>query len=404
MEWKTGTIKEFAEVKGGKRLPKGKTLISTRNTHPYIRIRDLGKSKLLQLNSEYEYVDDETQKEISRYIVHEGDILISVVGTVGLVGIVDKSLDGANQTENCDKLTNLHGIDRNYIYYYLISKYGQDEIKKGTVGAVQPKLPLKNIQDLPIHYPPIDVQRKIGAILSVLDSKIETNNQINGNLLEQARSLYKSWFIDFEPFGGIRPQSWKNGIVQNLASDIICGKTPSTKIADYYGSDVPFVTIPDMHDCVYALNTERSLSSLGAATQKNKTLPKNSICVSCIGTAGLVVLIAKESQTNQQINSIIPKDEVSPYYVFLLMETMKERINSYGQSGSTIVNLNKAQFGNLEALIPSEIDLKRFNDIVSSLFEKILINQKENNSLCVLRDSLLPKLMSGELDFSELDL
>lgn len=180
--WKTGKLKEFADVKGGKRLPKGKQLVKDANDHPYIRIRDLGKAKVLELTSDYEFVDDETQKTIARYIVEEGDILISVVGTIGLVGIVGKTLHLANQTENCDKIINIQGMEREYLYYYLISDAGQDEIRKGTVGAVQPKLPLKNVQDITIKYPSIDTQRKIVDILATIDEKIMVNEKINRNL------------------------------------------------------------------------------------------------------------------------------------------------------------------------------------------------------------------------------
>ncbi len=180
--WNEGKIKDFADVKGGKRLPKGKTLTTAPTEHPYIRIRDIGKQRVLQLTPEYEYVDDETQKAISRYTVNAGDILISVVGTIGLIGIVGHSLDKANQTENCDKITNLRNMDRDFLYYYLTSPIGQGEIQKGTVGAVQPKLPLKNIQEMTVLYPPLEEQRKIASVLSSLDDKIEENARINNNL------------------------------------------------------------------------------------------------------------------------------------------------------------------------------------------------------------------------------
>ena len=171
-EWKESKIKDFAEVKGGKRLPKGKQLTSVPTKHPYIRIRDLGKSKYLELNPEIEFVDDETQLSIARYIVNAGDILISVVGTIGLIGIVGESLDKANQTENCDKIINCTGIEPEYLYYYLISPFGQEEIKRGTVGAVQPKLPLKNVLDINVKYSAIAEQRKIVEILKNVDEKI----------------------------------------------------------------------------------------------------------------------------------------------------------------------------------------------------------------------------------------
>jgi type I restriction enzyme S subunit len=180
--WETVQIKDIADVRGGKRLPKGKTLITEKNSHPYIRIRDLGRQKILELNPDYEFVDDDTQRSISRYIVNKGDILISVVGTIGLVGIVGDSLNNANQTENCDKLTNLNGIDRDFLYYYLISPTGQGEIMRGIVGAVQPKLPLKNIQNMQIYHPALETQKKIVNILNCLDEKIIENEEINKNL------------------------------------------------------------------------------------------------------------------------------------------------------------------------------------------------------------------------------
>lgn len=180
--WKTGRLGDFLDVKGGKRLPKGASLTNQKNTHPYIRVRDLGKCKILNLTDEYEYVDDITQKQIARYIVSTGDIVISIVGTIGLVGIVGKSLDNANLTENCVKLVNINGLDRNFLYYYLLSSLGQAEISRGTVGAVQQKLPIKNIQALNVHYPNISEQIKIGNLLSSIDEKIATNEHVNDNL------------------------------------------------------------------------------------------------------------------------------------------------------------------------------------------------------------------------------
>lgn len=124
----------LADVKGGKRLPKGANLMSIPNSHPYIRVRDLNDVVFASLSANYEYVDDETQKAISRYITTTDDVLISIVGTIGLTAIVDKSLNMANLTENCVKVTNLHGISPEYLLLYLRSQHGSEEIKKGTVG------------------------------------------------------------------------------------------------------------------------------------------------------------------------------------------------------------------------------------------------------------------------------
>lgn len=226
---------------------------------------------------------------------------------------------------------------------------------------------------------------------------------LNENLEQQAQALYHLWFVNYEPFGGTRPADWIDGSIDDLGSEIICGKTPSTKKTEYYGGSTPFITIPDMHGCVYTVSTERYLSVAGVTSQSKKTIPRNSVCVSCIGTAGLVTLVSEESQTNQQINSIVPKEGVSAYYTYLLMQTLSETINKLGQSGSTIVNLNKTQFGKIPVIVPPKNVSQKFDSLCSPLFEKVLSNQKENIKLSDLRDTLLLKLMSGEIDISNID-
>ena len=291
-----------------------------------------------------------------------------------------------------------------YIYYILtleeITNHLQ-AIGEQSVSAY-PSIKPSDLENLEIWIPDLTEQSKIVTILSSIDEKIAVNSTINDNLEQQAQALFKSWFIDFEPFDGKKPLDWSVGTVDNLSSEIICGKTPSTKRKEYYGNDIPFITIPDMHNNTYIVATDRALSLLGAESQIKKMLPRNSICVSCIGTAGLVSLVSTESQTNQQINSIIPKDGYSSYYIYLLMKTLCETINKLGQSGSTIVNLNKAQFKKISVLIPSIETMQAFDKIVLPIFELILSNQLQNTELVLLRDTLLSKLMSGEIDVSNI--
>ena len=142
---RTIKIGDICDVKGGKRLPFGSDLIEQKNSHPYIRIRDLKDSCYVVLNDDFLYVDDETQQEISRYITNTNDLLISIVGTIGLTSIVHSSLDDANLTENCVKLTNMQKLSPEYVLMYLRTKSGQKAISQATVGAVQAKLPLKNV-------------------------------------------------------------------------------------------------------------------------------------------------------------------------------------------------------------------------------------------------------------------
>lgn len=177
------TIKlgEIADVKGGKRLPKGVNLINIPNTHPYIRVRDLNDALFASLDPDYAYVDEETQKSISRYIVSTGDVLISIVGTVGLTAIVDSTLDKANLTKNCVKVTNLKHITPEYLLLYLRSQLGREAIAKGTVGAVQQKLPIKNIQAIPI---PLLSEKDKNTLFCTLDSIFA---EISSNVIQSAK-------------------------------------------------------------------------------------------------------------------------------------------------------------------------------------------------------------------------
>ena len=295
--------------------------------------------------------------------------------------------------------------DKDYLYYLVCSPEVREPAIKSMVGSSgRQRVQTDVVKNLEIDVPPLVEQEKIGSFLKAFDDKITLNDRINKNLEQQAQAIFKSWFIDFHPFGGNRPIDWVTGIVDDLGAEIICGKTPSTKRKEYYGGNTPFITIPDMHGCIYNVSTERYLSAAGVASQPKKTLPPNTVCVSCIGTAGLVTLVSEKSQSNQQINAIVPKEGISVYYIYLLMQTLSETINKLGQSGSTIVNLNKTQFAKIPVTIPSEQVLCNFDTLCKPLFEMILSNQKENIRLTNLRDTLLPKLMSGELDVSNIDI
>ena len=169
------TVESFCEVKGGKRLPKGSELISDANSHPYIRVRDLNNTTVLQLTPEMLYVDDETQANISRYIVNDGDVIVSVVGTIGLTAYIGNTLNGANLTENCNKLTSFNGDLAAWSYFFLRSPAGAEAIRLGTVGAVQAKLPLKNIKSIEVPFIPALEMEKTEAKLNDILSAIQTN-------------------------------------------------------------------------------------------------------------------------------------------------------------------------------------------------------------------------------------
>lgn len=174
-EIKYRKIDSFCQVRGGKRLPKNSQLTSKPNAHPYIRVRDLNDATVLILTPEMLYVDNDIQMSISRYIVNTGDLIISVVGTIGLTSYIGKTLDGANLTENCNKLTSFEGDIASWVYFYFLSSLGLEAIRLETVGAVQIKLPLKNLKSIEVPFIPTYEMKKIVPVLNKIIKVIQEN-------------------------------------------------------------------------------------------------------------------------------------------------------------------------------------------------------------------------------------
>ena len=168
-------LDSLCTVKGGKRLPADCELLDTPTEHPYIRVRDVGSGRYVCLTNQFQYIDEETHSAISRYIVNTGDIVISIVGTIGLLGKIHFSLDKANLTENCVKLANIHTVTSDYLYYTLCYKKQIKEIELLTVGAVQAKLPMYNIQSMKILVPPTKVMEEFQNKMNVFNEQIEAN-------------------------------------------------------------------------------------------------------------------------------------------------------------------------------------------------------------------------------------
>ena len=380
-EWKEYRLGDVSDIKGGKRLPKGVNLVTTPNEHPYIRIRDLNAYKVLELNDGFEYVDDETQKLISRYITNTDDILISIVGTIGLVAKVGNSLNNANLTENCVKINNLQSIDNDFLYYYLISPEGQNKIKLGTVGAVQPKLPIKNIADITIPIPSLDEQRRIASILSSLDDKIAINRRICENLEAQAQALFKHWFIDFAPFKdgkfveselGMIPEGWRVGTL---------GEFVDIK----YGKD-------------HKKLNEGNIPAYGSAglmrTVDNNLYDGESILIPRKGTLNNIMYVNEAFWTVDTMFYTIPKKSNILKYVYWRLKRIDfNKMNV----GTSIPSNSTSQLNKLEIVVPTDEILTHFDGIMSCLLLEIMHSQKESKGLVSLRDTLLPKLMSGQI-------
>lgn len=369
---------------------------------PYVSLEDLT------------YVSKETGEKQKKFILSYDDVLIamtgshinqwaSVVGRVARVKYTEKTL--LNQRVGKITVKENADADLDYIYYFL----SQDKVKvqlaaKAGGTANQANISATHIQELVFPCPNIETQIRISNILKNYDDLIENNKKQIKLLEEAAERLYREWFVDLHFPGhedvkivdGV-PEGWKKQKISEFG-EIITGKTPSTTKEQYYGGNIPFVKIPDMHNCVYPIVTESTLTTEGANTQKNKFIPKNGIMVSCIATVGLVNIAIEPCQTNQQINSIVLHDEQDLYYTYFTMKRLKALLEGVGSNGATMTNVNKTKFGNLEVLYPSNNLRKDYFDYCKPIFEKIYALSIGVHKLSQVRDGLLPKLMSGEIE------
>lgn len=187
--WNVVKLGDYVEIKGGKRLPEGKTLCVETTEHPYIRIRDITASKFISLTNSFEYIDNKTFDIIHRFTVNANDILISIVGTIGAIACVGKSLNGANLTENCVKLVNVRHFTNSYLYHFFNSDAGKGAIQAGIVGATQPKLPLYNIKRIKLLKPNTDLIVAFTKMIEPIDQEIMTLMDKSRNLTAQRDML-----------------------------------------------------------------------------------------------------------------------------------------------------------------------------------------------------------------------
>lgn len=282
------------------------------------------------------------------------------------------------------RIKNTDKILPDYLSMWFMRSEFDREASYIAVGGVRGSMPWEDFCDMKLPVPPIEEQQKIVDAYNAIENRIQIKQKINDKLEETAQCLFEEMTKDKDLF--------EVKTIEEISENVICGKTPSTSVKEYWGKEIPFITIPDMHGNNFIHTTERYLSDYGKKSQAKQTLPANSICVSCIATVGLVSLTTKESQTNQQINSIICKSDVSFYYVFLTLKNMTEELKRLGAGGSTTLNVSKSLFASIKLKIPSEKDMRNFDEKVSPLFYNILTNEKEIEQMYKLRETLISQI------------
>lgn len=354
------------------------------------------------------YISDEQARKLQNVEILEGDILLNITGdSVARVCIVPNHILPARVNQHVAIIrVDKTKADNNYILYSLI-KSKKTLLALASAGSTRNALTKKMIEEFEVFLPSLAEQKRIASILSSLDDKIAVNRRINANLEAQAEALFKSWFVDFTPFKdqpfvdselGSIPQGWKVGKADDFYK-INIGKTPPRKEKEWFSkneSDNKWISISDMGNCgLFISNSAEKLTNAAIKKFNISLVPVNTILLSFKLTIGRVAISDCDLTTNEAIARFILPDECYLEFSFLMLKLYN--YSTLGSTSSIATAVNSKIIKSMKMVMPSLKVLEDFHTITNPLFEKIRFTQKENQRLAALRDTLLPKLMSGEI-------
>ena len=406
--WPTKRMDQLCEITSSKRIFAADYVSEG---VPFYRGREVTEKYKGNLDVSTElFITEEKFVEIERKFGAPklGDLLLTSVGTLGSVYVVKPGDRFYFKDGNLTWFRNFKGLDSQFLFYWIGSPQGKAELQKCTIGSSQSAFTIVLLKGIEIALPPMPVQQRIATILSAYDELIENSLRRIKILEAMARGLYREWFVHFRFPGhenhprvasalGEIPREWGVKTIQDFGK-VVTGKTPSKANAGFFGVNVPFVKTPDMHGNLFILGTNESLSTAGASSQANKTLPVGSICVSCIGTIGVVSITTADCQTNQQINSVVLAKSEYREFLFLRLQEAKQALENLGSNGATMGNVNKSKFESMEVVAPTDALLVDFHRLTQPMFKSILRLTRQIQNLRQTRDLLLPRLLSGQIN------
>lgn len=389
----TCNLGKLVTVEGGKRLPLGERYAQQITKYPYLRVCDFVRGSIDE--TDLRFLTEETHFKISRYTISCDDVYISIAGTIGIVGTVPEHLSNANLTENAAKLVikNKNKLDRSYLVHYL-NTLGQHQIKKQVNVTSQSKLPLFRIEKIKIPLPPLEKQRQIAAILDKADSVIQKREQT----IEISEELLRSKFL--EMFGNPvnNPYGWELERIGNLGK-IITGNTPPRSNPENYGNYIEWIKSDNINTPYHFITTAaEKLSYQGK--QIARTVPAESILVTCIAgsskSIGKAAITDREVTFNQQINAIIPKKSINPYFLYSQFYVAQQLVQA--QSTNSMKGLvNKSRFSNILFINPPQEKQELFGNWFLKFhkwLEKLYQDKKLSEQLF---NSLVQRVFYGEI-------
>ena len=364
---------------------------------PIVTVEHLGNRVFTEQN--LPRVSDSDKARLIKYTLSTGDIVFSRVGSVDRCSYVDKSHDGWMFSGRCLRVRPTELVDSLYLYYYFCLEETKQFVRNIAVGATMPSINTKLLGEVEIALPDLNNQKRIAAVLSSLDDKIENNQKLNDNLEQQAQSYFQELFVD-----NADPE-WTTGTISDLGT-VVGGSTPSKAKPEYYTeSGIAWITPKDLSNnkSKFVSHGENDITELGLRNSSASIMPEGTVLFSSRAPIGYIAIAAGEVTTNQGFKSVVPKPEIGTPFVYFFLKNTLPVIEGMA-SGSTFKEVSGSTMKNVPAVIPDAETLAKFSDFCAPIFAQQRILEEQNQSLATLRDNLLPKLMSGKIDVSAVQL
>jgi len=391
-EWKKIGLGKLAEIQTG---PFGSQLhqedyvpVGT----PLITVKNLGENKVTY--NKLDFVSDQDKERLSKFILQEGDIVFSRVGYVDRRAFITKKESGwlfsGSTLRVRVKETSL--LNPKYLSYYFGQKKFKEYIKNMSVGATRPSLNTQLLEELEIITPSLPEQLAIASVLSSLDDKIDLLHRQNKTLESMAKTLFRQWFVEEADEG------WEECTLNDLCTQIASGGTPSTKIESYYNGDINWYSTKELKDN-FLYESENKITKEGLENSSAKLFPAGTVVIAIYAapTVGRLGILANEASFNQAACGLIANEELCcSEFIYLYLKNQRDELNLMA-SGSAQQNLNVGKIKSFPAFKVQKDLMNKFKDAIQPNFKKINSNTLQISTLEKLRDTLLPKLMSGEV-------
>lgn len=389
--WKTCTMGELGTIIGGATPSTKKAENYDSGTISWITPKDLAGFSGRFISRGERNITEQGLKSCSTQLMPAHTVLFSSRAPIGYVAIAAQEV-----CTNQGFKSVVPNDSTDYMFLYYLLKYNRDKIENLGSGTTFKEVSGSTMRGIEVTVPEsIEEQRRIASVLSALDDKIENNTEVNKNLLQQMESLYKAWFIDFDPFDGNRPVDWQKSDIYSIAN-IIYGAPFASKLFNTNGEGIPIIRIRDLKEQAFVTYTTEN-------HPKGHLIQPGDIVVGMDGEFRPYIWGNTEAWLNQRVCIFENKRPKGKAFVLFTINPLLYQIEQT-QVATTVIHIGKKDYDAFEFYLPDNNTLNQYDEITSPMIDRIVVNSLENKRLATIRDKLLPRLMSGEMDVSKLDL